>query len=84
MRRKDIHDLLEWLDERVGEGRGFVALSLTEDGGVGCWLPEDGSPNDADSRRVPEGNDAVEALMLRMEAHKAAKPKPRKRRAAHK
>ena len=51
--------MLDWLDERVGDGRGVVTLGLTDNGGVGCWLPGD--------ETVPEGESVEEAIRFRME-----------------
>jgi len=55
--------LFDWLDERVGDGRGSVNLGLTDNGGVGCWLPGD--------ETVPEGESVEEAIRFRMERHAA-------------
>jgi len=55
----DYAALFDWLDERVGDGRGSVHLGLTDNGGVGCWLPGD--------ETVPEGESVEEAIRFRME-----------------
>ena len=58
-RERDYDAMLDWLDERVGDGRGEVRLGLTDNGGVGCWLPGD--------ETVPEGESVEEAIRFRME-----------------
>lgn len=67
--------MIERLGEIASEGRGSLCLDLTEDGGIGLWLPEDGWPENADSAKVPEGNTAEEAIRLRLEKLDAKCPK---------